>query len=129
MPEEFNDLARRVLDAAFRVHRALGPGLLESVYVKCFVQALRNDGLHVDQEVWLPLEFEGAVFEKCLRMDLLVENQLIVEVKAVETLHAVHVAQTLTYLRLCNLPLGLLINFHVTRLQHGIRRLALTRRS
>ena len=127
VPEAVDAVASQVLNAAFRVHSRLGPGLLESVYSRCLVQALKNEGLHVQREVWVPVEFEGLVLEDGLRMDLLVEDALVVEVKSVDALHAVHEAQLLTYLRLARKPLGLLLNFNVRRLQHGIRRFAMTR--
>ena len=127
VPADANETGRKVLDAAFRVHRSLGPGLLENVYSHCLAHALRSEGLSVEREVRVSVTFEGEVLPAGLRMDMLVEGRVVVEVKAVEALHAVHEAQILSYLKLGRKPLGYLINFHVPRLHQGIRRFAMTR--
>ena len=111
---------------AIEVHRALGPGLLESAYQECLAYELRLEGLYVEREKALPIIYKEVRLEHGYRIDLLVEGELIVEVKTVETLTDVHTAQILTYLRLGNFPLGLLINFHVKLLREGIRRYANT---
>ncbi|MCX9157111.1 GxxExxY protein [Niveibacterium sp. 24ML] len=115
-------LSERVIGAAIEVHRHLGPGLLESVYADCLCEELRLAGLLAEREVALPLEYKGVRLARTLRLDLLVENQLIIETKAVSTLEPVHTAQLLTYLRLANQPLGLLLNFNVPALRQGIKR-------
>lgn len=127
LPPAVNATAALVLDVAFLVHRRFGPGLLECVYRRCLVHGLRNRGATVQEETWLPLEFEGLHVSAGLRVDLLVNGHLIVEIKAVAALHPVHEAQLLSYLRLARVPLGLLLNFHVPQLRMGIRRLVNTR--
>jgi len=123
--EKLNALSRQVLDAAFRVHSALGPGLLESAYVACLAHELRKDGLQVRTEVPVPLVYEGVqLADVGYRMDLLVEEQFVVEVKSVEALAPVHHAQLISYLKLSNRRLGLLINFNVAHLMDGISRKA-----
>ena len=118
-----NKLARQALDCAFRVHKALGPGLLESAYKACLAIELRKLGLSVEIEFPCPLVYEGEkVCDVGYRMDLLVEQELVLEIKAVEALIPVHQAQLLSYLRLSNKRLGLLINFNVPMLRDGIKR-------
>jgi GxxExxY protein len=125
IPAELDILARTVVDAAFKVHTELGPGLLESVYQACLQHELRKRGLHVESQVALPITFDGLLIEAGLRIDLLVESKLIVEVKATEENHPVHQAQLLTCLKLSQKRLGLLINFNVPRIRDGIKRIAL----
>jgi GxxExxY protein len=117
-----NRAARVVVDAALMVHRHLGPGLLESVYEKCLCHAIRRRGLAVQRQLFLPIEFEELVINSGLRLDMVVDECLIVEVKAVEVLLPVHRAQLLTYLRLSERNLGLLINFNVNLIRDGITR-------
>jgi GxxExxY protein len=121
-----NDLATRVIGCALRIHRYLGPGLLESAYKECLFYELRNEGFYVQKEIPMPLVYADVVLECGYRVDLFVERKLIVEVKSIETLNDVHVAQVLTYLRLSNAKLGLLINFNVALLKEGIRRVIRT---
>jgi GxxExxY protein len=123
IPQEVEVKAKVVLDAAFRVHSALGPGLLESVYETCLAYEVRESGLHVETQVLLPVEYKGVCVEAGLRLDMLVENCLIIEVKAVEELKPIHDAQLLTYLRTAQVRLGFLINFNVLRLKDGIKRM------
>jgi GxxExxY protein len=118
--------ARIVVDAALAVHRALGPGLLESVYEDCLAHELALRDVPVKRQVALPIVYRGLRIEPGLRMDMLVDDIVVVEVKAVEALSSLHEAQLLTYLKLSARPLGLLINFNVTLLKHGLRRLVLT---
>lgn len=118
-----NQISKIVLDSAFKVHTRLGPGLLESAYQECLYYQINKSGLTVLKEVKLPLEYETVKLDVGYRIDLLVENKFIVEIKAVEKLTDVHLAQTLTYLKLSEIKLGLLINFNVVRLKHGIKRL------
>lgn len=117
-----NKLSETVIGCAIKIHRALGPGLLESAYLECLHYELTQTGLHVDKEKPLPLVYEEVRLDCGYRIDLLVENKLIVEIKSVEALNPVHLAQILTYLKLSNCKLGLLINFNVLLLKDGIKR-------
>jgi GxxExxY protein len=114
-----------VIDAAYAVHSQLGPGLLEFVYETCLAHAIRRRGLFVQRQVMLPIEFEGLRLPSGLRIDMLVNYCVIVEIKAVEALLPVHRAQLLTYLKLSGHRVGLLINFNVPLIKDGIRRIAL----
>ncbi len=117
-----NQVSGIVVNAAMRVHSLLGPGLLESAYQACLAQELRKRGLTVETQVGLPVVYEGEKLDLGYRIDLIVENLVIVEIKCVEAIHPVHEAQLLSYLRLSGKNVGLLINFHVARLKDGIRR-------
>lgn len=119
-----NELSNTVIGAAIKVHTALGPGLLESAYQECLYYVLQKEGLKVEKEKLMPLVFEVIKLECGYRIDLLVENKVVIEIKSVEALNEVHLAQTLTYLKLGNYKLGLLINFNVARLKQGIKRVA-----
>jgi GxxExxY protein len=116
------EVSKVVLDAAFRIHSHFGPGLLESVYEACLAQELRDQGLTVETQVPVPVYFNGVKMEVGFRIDLLVEGLVIIEVKSVEALAPVHHAQTLSYLKLAEKSLGLLINFNVVHLKDGIKR-------
>ncbi len=118
-------MAKQVVDAAFAVHSALGPGLLESVYETCLAHELGKRGLGVERQLPLPVVYDGVLLEAALRLDLLVAGCVVVELKAVDQLLPVHQAQVLTYLKLSGHRLGLLINFNVPRIRDGIRRLVL----
>ena len=120
-----NRLSKIAVDAAFKVHNTLGPGLLESSYEECLYYELVQRGLVVQKQKALPLIYENVKLEIGYRVDLLIENKLIIEIKAVEVLNDVHLAQILTYLKLSNCRLGLLINFNVARIKDGIRRVIL----
>jgi GxxExxY protein len=124
--DEGADLTGKVIGAAIAVHRALGPGLLESAYRACLAWELEHAGLRVAQEVPLPVTYRGHLIDCGYRLDLVVEDALIVELKAVDRLAPIHDAQLLTYLRLSGARLGLLFNFNVPVLKDGIRRFALT---
>lgn len=117
-----NKIAYSVIASAIDVHKALGPGLLESAYKECLFYALNKKGLLVEKEKPMPVIFEEVKMNCGYRIDLLVENKVVVELKSVEALNDVHLAQTLTYLRLGEFKLGLLINFNVALLKNGIRR-------
>ncbi len=119
---ELDRLAREVVDAAFRVHSVMGPGLLESIYEECLCHELRKRGVKVERQVPLSISYEGHPLEGTLRLDLLVEGRIILEIKAVEALLPIHEAQLLTYLKLSGIPLGFLLNFNVTVFKNGIRR-------
>ena len=121
---ELNQLSSQIIKAAIKIHKELGPGLLESVYQSCIVIEFRYMGINVQSEVPLPIFYRGEkVHEEGFRLDLLVEDTIIVELKSVEKIQAVHKKQLLTYLRLANKPLGLLINFNETLLKDGITRI------
>jgi len=118
-----NEISKICLDAAFKVHTALGPGLLEHAYEQCLVYELRKLGLEVDHQPLLPLVYEELELESGYRADIVVNKKVIIEVKAVDILHDVHRAQVLTYLKLSKCKLGLLINFNVMWLKEGIKRI------
>jgi GxxExxY protein len=115
-------VSKEVIAACMEVHRALGPGLLESVYEECLCYELRLRGLGFARQVSLPLIYKEVFLESVYRLDLIVEHALVVELKAVDCLSAVHVAQLRTYLKLINCRAGLLVNFNVAILRHGLRR-------
>jgi GxxExxY protein len=117
-------LTKKVLASAFKVHTELGPGLLESVYQNCLAYELTKQGLLVEKEKELPVYYDEVELECGYRIDLLVEYELLVEIKSVEVLLPIHLAQTITYLKLSNLPCGLLLNFNVRSLKDGIKRVA-----
>jgi len=119
-----NEISNIVIGLAIEIHKKLGPGLLENVYKECLFYKIKECGLLVEKEKALPLVFEGVKLDCGYRIDLLVENKLLIEIKSVESLTANHLAQTLTYLRLGNFKLGLLINFNEVLLKNGIRRVA-----
>ncbi len=123
IPQETEQVGKQVLDAAFRVHTALGPGLLESVYETALAYELRKRGLSLATQVAMPVQYDGQQLESGFRVDLLVEKCVIVELKSVETMNPVFEAQLLTYLRLSGVRLGFLINFSVRRLKDGIQRI------
>jgi GxxExxY protein len=125
IPETTDRVARQIVDAAFAVHSRLGPGLLGNVYELCLVHELKKRGLHFVRQVSLPIVYDDIHLDSGLRLDLLVENCVIVEVKAVESLLPVHRVQILTYLKLSGHRLGLLINFNVPLIKDGIHRIAL----
>jgi GxxExxY protein len=112
-----------ILNCAMKVHTALGPGMLESVYEKCLKHELKKRSLAVESQVWLPVIYDGEEIEGGYKIDLLVENQVVVELKVVEHVLEVHKAQLLSYLKLADKRVGLLINFNVVHLRDGIRRM------
>ena len=120
---EMERIAREIVDAAFKVHTALGPGLLESVYETCLEYELLKRGLRVERQKKVTIRYDDVELDDALRLDLLVEGLVLVEVKAVETMHPVFTAQTLTYLKLTDRRLAFLINFNVVRIKDGIKRL------
>ncbi|MEL1239972.1 GxxExxY protein [Flavobacterium flavipallidum] len=117
-----NEISKKVIGLAIEVHKALGPGLLENTYKECLFYKINKAGLFVEKEKSMPVIFEEVKIDCGYRVDLFVENKLIVELKSVESLTVIHLAQTLTYLRLGNYKLGLLINFNEVLLKNGIRR-------
>jgi GxxExxY protein len=117
-----NELSNRIIGLAITVHQALGPGLLESAYKECLFFRLRKDGFYVEKEKPMPLIYEEVKLDCGYRIDLLVESKVIIEIKSIEALNDVHLAQILTYMKLGGYKLGLLINFNVSMLKDGIRR-------
>jgi len=117
-----NELSKIVFDAGIRVHKALGPGLLESAYEECLFYELQKVGLYVEKQKALPLIYEDVKLDAGYRIDLLVEKKLVIEIKSVEALNDLHLAQILTYLKLSGCKLGLLINFNSVLFKNGIRR-------
>jgi len=118
-----NEIANKIIGSAIDVHKSLGPGLLESAYKECLYYKLQQNGLNVQKEKSMPLIFEDVKLECGYRIDLLVENKVVIELKSVEALNEVYFAQTLTYMKLGNYKLGLLMNFNVTLLKNGIKRI------
>ena len=125
LSEQEEDIGKAIVNAAFLVHKELGPGLLERVYEVCITHELRKSGFAVARQVDIPIQFDGITFEEGLRLDLLVENKVIVEIKAVDTVNPVWQAQVLSHLKLTKLRLGYLINFNVPLIKEGIRRIIL----
>ncbi len=117
-----NDLTYAIRGAAFRVHSELGPGLLESAYEACLVHELQTNGYKVKRQVSLPIHYRGVTLSAGYRIDMLVDDAVVIELKSVEELAPVHTAQLLTYLRLSKCKLGLLMNFNVKNMQQGIKR-------
>jgi len=119
-----NEISKIVFNSALKVHKTLGPGLLESSYEECLYYELKNSGLKVQKQKPLPLIYEDVKLEIGYRVDIIIENKVIIEIKSVEALNDVHLAQVLTYLKLSNCKLGMLINFNVSLIKNGIRRVA-----
>lgn len=120
---ELNEISFKIIGSAYKVHKALGPGLLESTYEACLVHDLIKEGLKVEQQKVLPVYFDGLMLDTGYRVDLFVEGCVMVELKSVAAIEAIHKAQVLTYLKLSNTPLGLLLNFNVMDMKKGIIRL------
>lgn len=122
IPEDLEEISYAVIGLAIEVHRQLGPGLLESAYQECLYYEIKNAGLVVEKEIALPVIYKGLKLEQGYRIDLLVENKLVIELKTVENFTPVHFAQILTYLKLGKYPLGLLINYNSKMLRNNIKR-------
>ncbi|MEJ5317864.1 MAG: GxxExxY protein [Tenuifilum sp.] len=122
---EINQITHEIIDSAYKVHSTLGPGLLESAYQACLAYELQKKGFQVEIEKPVPLIYEEIKLECGYRLDLLVENQVVVELKSVDAFTDAHIAQVLTYLKLANKHIGLLINFNTKSLKDGIKRLVL----
>jgi GxxExxY protein len=125
IPSELNEISGKIVNAAFEVHSNLGPGLIESVYEVCLAQELEEREINFERQKTLPIQYKNNFIDDALRIDLLIENKVIVELKAVENILPVHEAQLLTYLKLSKCRLGLLINFNVPLLKNGIKRIVL----
>jgi len=121
MPVQRDPGVHVILRAAISVHRALGPGLFESIYRDCLTQELEDERLAIRREVLLPVVYKGIRRERCFRLDMVIDNRVVVEVKSVSALLPVHSAQILTYLKLSGMPRGLLINFNEPRLMDGVK--------
>ena len=117
-----NELSKIVFDAGIKVHKELGPGLLESAYEECLYYELKKGGLFVEKQKALPLIYEDVKLDVGYRIDILVESKLVIEIKSVEALNDLHLAQILTYLKLSNCKLGLLINFNTVLFKNGVKR-------
>jgi GxxExxY protein len=120
---DLNEISRQIVDAAIQVHKRLGPGLLESIYRECLVYELRKRGLKVEVEVYVPIVYDGVTLSSPMRLDVLVEGEIILELKAIDAVLAVHKSQLLSCLRLTNKRLGLLFNFNVVLLKDGMFRI------
>jgi len=118
-----NEIAKRIVESAFKVHTSLGPGLLESVYENVLAYELKKLGLDVKRQVAMKVHYDDIIFDEGYRADIIVGRKVIIELKSVETLAPVHYKQLLTYLRLSNMHLGLLINFNEALIKHGIHRI------
>ena len=118
-----NDLTREIIGAAIEVHRQIGPGLLETIYEECLVSELQQKGLRLSNQHPLPIIYKGKQLTSVYRLDLLVEDKVIVELKTVDNISGLHKAQLLTYLKLAKLRYGLLLNFNVSLMRHGIVRM------
>ncbi len=125
IPFALEQIATETIDAVYKVHKTLGPGLLESVYEKCLAYELSNRGYMVKTQVPVPVVYDGIKLEAGFRIDLVVEDQLLVEIKSLEVMHPVFEAQLLTYLKLTGRRLGFLINFNVPLIKNGIKRMVL----
>ncbi len=117
-----NDLASEIIGAAIDVHKELGPGLLESVYEHCFLEELRKRGIKAENQVSLPIVYKGEKLAKSFIIDVLVENEIVIELKCVEEIHPIHEVQIVTYMKLANKRLGFLMNFNVPQMIKGIKR-------
>jgi len=120
--QEYNDLTHKIIGAAIEVHKELGPGLLESVYEECLFEELQLKGLKVKRQVELPVIYKGRTLNKNFRMDLVVENKIVLELKCVKMIMPVHEVQLVTYLKLADKKLGLLLNFNVEQMIKGVKR-------
>jgi len=115
-------LCKEIVDCAFRVHKELGPGLLEKIYEACFCHELYKKGVSYERQVYLPVRYDGLIFDEGLRMDVFVDRLIICELKAIDTVNPVWEAQILSHLKMTNVHVGFLINFNVALLKQGIRR-------
>jgi GxxExxY protein len=125
LPPGTESIAQRIVDAAYTVHKALGPGLLENVYEVCFCHELEKRGLSYQRQVAVPITYDGMIFNEGLRLDVLVEGKVICELKTVESLNDVHQAQLLSQMKLTGKRLGFLINFNVAVIKYGLKRMIL----
>lgn len=120
---EENKISNLVFDAGMKVHRKLGVGLYENVYEQCLIHELKNSGLNVESQKDISVNYEGLVIEKAFRVDLLIENKVIIEIKAVSEINNYHFFQLLNYLRITEIKLGMILNFHSTLFKNGVKRI------
>ena len=120
--DEYERIGKIILDCAFEVHKELGPGLLESIYEECLCEEIRNKGLKVENQVYLPLDYKGKKLNKNFRIDILVEDAIILEIKSAIDIYTVDEAQLVSYMKLADKRLGYLLNFNVALLKEGIKR-------
>jgi GxxExxY protein len=120
--EQLNDLSKTILDSCITVHKEMGPGLLESIYELCLIRELEQRGIKATTQVSIPLLYKGTELSKDFRIDILVENEIVFEIKSVEVLLPVHEAQIISYLKLSGKKLGFLVNFNVSLLKNGFKR-------
>ncbi len=125
IPEEVEDVGTEIVDSAYRVHKSLGPGLLEKIYERCLQYELQKRELKVERQVPIPIKYDNLTFDEGLVIDMIVENKIVIELKAVDKINPVWKAQLLSHLRLTKLRLGFLINFNTINIGKGINRLAL----
>jgi GxxExxY protein len=125
LSEQEEEIGKAIIEAALKVHKELGPGLLEKVYEVCLTHELRKEGFQVDRQVDIPIQYDGITFEEGLRLDLLVDRRVVIETKAVDQVNPVWQAQVLSHLKLTGLRLGYLINFNVPLIKQGIKRIIL----
>ena len=118
-----NEISEKIIGSAIEVHKSLGLGLLESAYLECLFYELQKSGLYVEKQKSLPLIYKEVKLDAGYRLDLIVENKVIIEIKSIESLNDIHIAQVLTYLKISGVKLGLLMNFNVLRLKDGLKRL------
>ena len=121
---ETNEITGQIIDSAMKVHTALGPGLLESAYEACLAHELKKRGFQIERQKEMPIEYDGEVIDVGYRLDLLVNNTVVVELKAVSEIVPIHEAQIISYLKLGRKPIGLLINFNLKQLKDGVKRFA-----
>lgn len=119
---DFNEITDKIIKASIRIHKKLGPGLFESVYEKLLVYELSKMGFRIKSQVSIPIIYDGITFDEGFRADIIVNDKVIIEVKSVKSLESVHSKQVLTYIRLTNIKLGILLNFNEALLKHGIKR-------
>jgi GxxExxY protein len=122
LSERTEEIARIVVNSAYKVHKELGPGLLERVYEVCLAHEISKSGFQVQRQIDLPIVYDGITFNECLRLDLLIEDTIIIEIKAVDQINPVWNAQIISHLKLTNNPVGFLINFNVPLIKNGIKR-------
>jgi GxxExxY protein len=122
IPQDIENVATETVDAAYKVHSSIGPGLLESAYETCLIHELKKKGLKVESQVKLPIRYDGMIIDNSYRIDLLINNSLIVELKAVDEIIPLHISQVLTYLRFSDLRLGLIINFNTRFFRDSVKR-------
>ncbi|MCS3867552.1 GxxExxY protein [Chryseobacterium ginsenosidimutans] len=117
-----NEISSLVFDAGMKIHRRLGIGLYENVYEQCLIHELKNSGLHIESQKDISIDYEGLKIEKAFRADLLIENKVIIEIKAVPDINDYHFFQLLNYLRITDMKLGMILNFHSTLFKNGVKR-------